>query len=441
MHITPPHLAKRQQPAAPSAAGIGGQSAAILSAAPTGSLLLSEGDAAAPTSVFQPLVSNGVTVTTTPVSPTTSSASPTSTPDADSSHDSGSSISTGAAVGISVGVAAFLACLILFVRWTLKRTTPKRGVARSRNAPSPSSPSRSAPGSKGSKPEPWTKLGDDDDRWEGMEKPASARALPEEKDITEKTSENEDLRMFNKTPSLRSVSEEKALTSEGGHNFDMSTMPNFAKYHPELAEEFAKAPERPFATRADGSPVVSWDGETAHDSFLSLSSVRASATDTMSPTAVMARQTPQATASVLHHWESAEVLTMDDNKVEDSPEQNPFADEVENRKSAANPFFNAQSAMPVSRGNNNPFSDNHSVRTRRSSIKTARRSDVSEVSTIRGNGAIQSLIAALDAPDVPDNKKRDTIRSSIQASIESGYLTAEGESVSNFPMPPTPKAV
>ncbi|TFY68536.1 hypothetical protein EVG20_g3522 [Dentipellis fragilis] len=440
MHITPPHLAKRQQPVAPSAAGIGGQSAVAPANAPTGSLLLGS-DSAAPTSVFQPLVSDGVTVTTKPVAPTTSSASPTSTPDTDSSRDSGSSISTGAVVGISVGVFAFLACLILFVRWTLKRMAPKRGVARSRNAPSPSSPSRSAPGSKGSKPEPWTKLGDDDDRWEGMEKPASAHAQPEEKDITEKTSENDGLRLFNKTPSLRSVSDEKALTSEGGHNFDMSTMPNFAKYHPELAEEYAKAPERPFATRADGSPVVSWDGETAHDSFLSLSSARVSATDAMSPTAVMARQTPQATASVLHHWESAEVLTMDDTKAEDSPEPNPFADEVENRKSVANPFFNAQSVMPVSRSNNNPFSDNHSVRTRRSSIKTARRSDVSEASTIRGNGAMQSLIAALDTPDIPDNKKRDTIRSSIQASIESGYLTAEGESVSNFPMPPTPKAV
>ncbi|TFY82938.1 hypothetical protein EWM64_g1076 [Hericium alpestre] len=450
MHITPKHLLVKRQGAdplaLPSGDGIGSGTIAP-SSQPTNTQLLTGQGSGVPSSVFLPLASGTLVElpSTSSVLATTSPTSPPAPAQSPPPSGSGSSLSTGAVIGICVGAAAVLAALVLLVRWILKRTTPKPRPQRPRDGLTPSSASRNrnAQGEderRRSKLEPWSKLGEDDDRWEGMAKPDASQ----EKDMAEKAGDADGLRMFNKTPSLRSVSEEKGPTSDG-HNFDMSTMPNFAKYHPDLAKEFASAPpQRPFVGRtADDSPVVSWDGETAHDSFLSLGRSSNHVSADMSPTTVMARQTPPATVSHPHYWESAEVLTMDeapsDKNGRPSGEQhNPFADEIESRRTVANPFFAAHADIPRSRSN--PFADNHSVKTRSRRSTVTRRSDVSEADTVRAGQAINSLLAALNGPDEPGN--RDTIRSSmVSTSVESAFMTAENASISNFPIPPSPKAM
>ncbi|THH16110.1 hypothetical protein EW146_g4484 [Bondarzewia mesenterica] len=455
MHIAPKHLVKRQAadtlPAAPSADGIGAEITASAGAAATSApLLVTNGAGAVIATDSVPLIfgsGGAITVTSsTPVTSTTSSA-PSTSAAASVSTSGSTSISTGTVVGICVGVFAGLAILILIVLWYLKRSAPK---PRQRGVRGPTSPStaRNATGEderRRSRMEPWSRLGDDEDRWEGM------GGQNTEKNV-DKSAESDKFSMFHKTPSMRTVSDEKGTPSEGHDNFDMSTMPNFAKYHPELAEEFAKAPERPFMGRVDGAPAISWDGETVgDDSFLSLRSVRMSDSGVL-PTTVMARQTPPATTSTLHRWESAEVLTMD---IADAPEvhdeiqksdrdENPFADEVQRRKSVANPFFNAQATTT-----HNPFADANSVRSprsRRSSVKTRSVSSNSDADTIRpapNNHAIQSLIAALSIPDNSSAGDRNaSSRASMQPSINSELYTPASETMNSFPMPPpTPKAV
>lgn len=436
MHIARNHHVKRQSSDDPlsvaSAAGIG--SATTAAATPviaTGSLLLASQSVEAVSASFNLIAtaSGAITVSSTPSAAI--SPSPSSSAVAAGAASSGSSsISMGTVIGICVGAFAGLAVLVLFVVWILKRTAPTSS-RRAQGGPSASSPhnARGEDDRRRSRLEPWSKLGDDDDRWDGMHHAAEKAG--------DHSVESDKFSMFHKTPSMRSASDEK------GHNdFDMSTMPNFATYHPDLAEEFAKAPERPFMGRIDGAPVISWDGETVgDDSFLSMRSVRMSDTAVVatSPTTVMARQTPQATSSALHRWESAEVLTMDITDTpapQDDESKNPFADEVEHRKSAANPFFNAQPGVT-----HNPFSDTYTVkgRNRRSSVKSRSISTTSD----GHEQAMQSLIAALDIPETlsPTPERDMASRVSMQPSINSELLTADNETMSAFPMPPSPKAV
>jgi len=243
-----------------------------------------------------------------------------------------------------------------------------------------------------------------------------------------KTPESGKFPLFEKEPSVRTVSDEKANVSDN-HTFDPSSMPNFAKYHSDFAQE-------------EGSPVVSWDGHSG-DHLLSL---RGSTSDTMSPTTVTARQTPRPTDSAQHRWESAEVVMMDEPTTQRpsvssyaSQSQNPFLDSAASRRSTGgndsdtrtggNPFFSA--------GQHNPFSD-RSSRSRKSSVSTAKRSrSNSSGGTIRGGtsgeGALFSIIAALDnPPTVPDDQ---TPRTSVTTVTTSIYAPTE----SGVPMP-APKA-
>ncbi|KAI0058647.1 hypothetical protein BV25DRAFT_1213537 [Artomyces pyxidatus] len=436
MHITHNHLVKRQggNPIAiPTLSGFeAAATTAVFSSVDSDTLLLGASSGAVPApSVSLNLVPGGTVVTVTSSSPdptapllTPTSAPVSTSPEKAASHSS--ALSTGTVTGICVGVFAVLALLLLGVYWYLKHSVPKTREIHSRSRSSPHSDARNADGEAGrrrSRLEPWNKLDDDGDHWEGKDKAKGKDA--------EKSLENEKFNMFEKDPSVRSG---KGATSEG-HTFDPSTMPNFAQYHPELAEQFARAPERPFLPRLDGPPVVSWDGETVgDDSFLSLRSVRMS-TDGMSPTTVMARQTPTATTSVAHRWESAEVLTMD---VADASEddENPFADEVERRQSFGNPFFNAQPAK------RNPFSDKNSVKPKpqNASVTTLQRtnSTTSQASTVRANHqAMQSLIAALDyAPILDDDAAR---RTSMQTT-DTTMVTVESEETVRS-TPPMPKAM
>ena len=218
---------------------------------------------------------------------------------------------------------------------------------------------------------------------------------------------------------------EKVNTSEN-HDFDPSSMPNFAKYHPYLAED--SLPSHP-----EGSAVVSWEGSvTSGDPLLSLC---ASASDTMSPTAVIARQTPQTTDSAQHRWESAEVLIMNERTAErpsvySDASQNPFDDDSAPRPSIGdndsdsragrNPFFNASQ--------HNPFSD-RSTRSRKSSVSTAKRSRTNSVSSggtarpAASEGALLSLIAALN--NQPTASEEQTTRTSTQTATTSIYAPTE----------------
>ncbi|KAI0045875.1 hypothetical protein FA95DRAFT_84491 [Auriscalpium vulgare] len=456
MHIKYPHLAKRQAPtdALPSANGLG-TAVTAASLGDTHSTLLLGGTDTVEPSVSVPLVAGEPTITTTlpPTSTPTTSSTDTSIPSVTSEASSSSrssSISTGAVIGIAVGVFAVLLIIIMGVYRYIKHSTPRTREIRSRNGPSSPSSARNANGDadrRRSRAEAWNKLGDED-QWEGKDGRKGGDG--------QLAAGADKFAMFEKDPSLRS---NKALTSEGHGDFDPSTMPDFTKYTPGLASEFAQPPARPFVPRVDGSPVVSWDGETVgDDSFLSMRSVRMSS-DAMSPTAVLVKQTPLATTSQPHLWESAEVITEDTavaaataagtpapGAAEPHPAEHPFAEE-EARKSFGNPFFNAQSFQ------RDPFSDSHSVpkatRSRKSSVASVgtvqavqselQRADstASDASTVRGqHHAMQSLIAALDfAPPEGDDALH---RSSMQTS-ESLFLTAENESIISVPQ--TPKAV
>jgi hypothetical protein len=235
--------------------------------------------------------------------------------------------------------------------------------------------------------------------------------------------------LFEKEPSIRTVTDEKANISDD-HHFDPSTLATFTKYQADHTNDLPHP--RPLVAREERSQAVSWDGNTViSDQFLSL---HGSVSDAMSPTAVIARQTPQTTDSAQHRWESAEVLMMDEHTTESSSasphaSQNPFSDDSAPRRStggndsetrsSANPFFNASQ--------HNPFAE-RSTRSRASSVSTAKRSrsySISSGATVRpgesgeSENALFSLLAALDpargASDEP------TYRSSLQTTSSSIY--------------------
>ncbi|KAH9003179.1 hypothetical protein EDB86DRAFT_2895898 [Lactarius hatsudake] len=397
---------KRQSngvPVAPSANGVVGGTTAT-SVGPGSSLLL--GPSGSPV----PSVSNALSPNE-PLLTVTESSSPTQ---------------TRAVLGISAGVFV-VAVAAMFAVYTLfkKRTYKQARRPLTRGFPPTS---RAVDGNRGS---------NGDNKWERLEGGDKPLAGEVNSTAPPKTPEIGKFELFEKDPSLRSVSDEKA-----NNTFDPAAMPNFVQY-PNLAEDLSTAPpSRPFATGVEGSPVVSWGGETVADSFLSLRT-----SDSMSPSAVMARQTPRTTDSAQHRWESAEVLIMDE-PVTERPSvyseitQNPFRDddnsrasldgnEADTRASSSNPFFNASQ--------HNPFSDQSSrSRSRKSSVSTVKRSRSNSVAsrgTVRagaGGDALLSLIAALDTKHVlPEDQSH---RASMQTTTTSIY-TVEGGAA-----PPTPKA-
>jgi hypothetical protein len=346
-------------------------------------------------------------------------------------------LSTGAVIGISVGV--FL--VIVLAMFSVYSLFKKRTVAQARQplARGPPTAYRGMGGSRGTgKERQWHQLEDSNDHQVGGEK-----SLPGEinRPARPKSSHSDKFALFEKDPSIRSLADDKA-NGPDVNSFDPSTMPNFAKYHPGLAEELS-IPRPSFAAHSGGSPIVSWDGTASvgDDSFLSL---HTSPSNTMSSsTTVAARQTPQATDSAMHRWESAEVLIMGESSTERqsiySPmTENPFSDDAaprrsndsELQRSRSNPFFNASQQA-------NPFSDRAS-RLRKSSISTVKRARSSSVSTagsVRAEAsdhALLSLIAALNTPAVPTDDQTNRVSTVTMAS--SGYH------IENNPVPTTPKA-
>jgi hypothetical protein len=386
------------------------------------SLLLGSTEASAPAAT-DPFVPGQATITFVSSSaPTQTDASSSSS----SNHLTSAPISTGAMVGIIIGVFVVIIGAMLAIYTYFKRRTLSRARHTVTRAPPPAV--RGAEGARGlGRERQWNQKGGRD-HGEGKVKSSPGSSGRKRPDST-------NLALFEKDLSVRSASDEKVTASEN-HDFDPSSMPNFAKYHPYLADDLPQS-------HPEGSTVVSWDGSVASgDPLLSL---HASASDTMSPTAVIARQTPQATGSAQHRWESAEVLIMDETtadrpSVYSDVSQNPFSDSSAPRPSIGdndsdsragrNPFFNASQ--------HNPFSD-RSARSRKSSVSTAKRSrtnSASSAGTVRAHaseGALLSLIAALNNP--PAASEEQTTRTSVQTVTTSLYTPTE----SDFPMP-APKA-
>ncbi|KIJ12833.1 hypothetical protein PAXINDRAFT_171007 [Paxillus involutus ATCC 200175] len=394
---------------------------------PTASLLAQN------TAVPDPNASpSGVPLTPIGGSPTT--AAQTSTPSASSpANSSNNQISLGAVLGACI--AAFIAFIlaILLAIYCSKRQKQSHGRSsprsQSRNALNNSSRRRSHL-------EPWKRMSDNEDRWEGEQqvnqRPPSG---PMEKLGA----------MFHRTPST--TSGEKS--SEGHNRESIGTMQHFTKYHPGLASEMAMQaaiqdadqqltkppPTRQFTGRAAVGPSVSLDGETVTgDSYLSLLS------GTMTPTMMAtAKSTPPATASDPHRWESAEVLHLDGIGSEVGELRNPFADSASSVR-GHNPFFNAQrkslrrSTLPSN--HDNPFADPPAAVT----ADPCTDSVFSESSA--GNArALQCLIALLGVPqaDVQERLRIASMQSS-RYSYASRYTSGdEGEdfvSATAFPDPP-----
>ncbi|KAH0832951.1 hypothetical protein J3R83DRAFT_11924 [Lanmaoa asiatica] len=379
---------------------------------PTASLLAQNTAAVAdpnstPTGI--PLVASSVFENTS----TAAAQSSTPTTNTNSSPSAGNQISLGAVIGACVAALIVLLLAVALAFYCSKRQKQFTACYKSRNTSNNASRRRSHL-------EPWTRMEDDDDRWEEQgrrERPMKQRPPSEPLGA-----------MFHRT--ISNTSGEKSL--EGYNRESVGTMQHFAKYHPGLAAEMAS---QGAVTGGDGgvakpppvlhlmgrgldmTPPISWDGETVGgDSFVSLHPGSVIAT---------AKSTPPAMTSSLHHWERAEVLhvsQVDSDFSEAGELQSPFADSASSVKSSPkgqNPFFSARD-YPVKRKpdtHKNPFADANSVH---------------DSST-----ALQSLIAALEVPQGLESDDRIT---SVQSSVYSRMTGDDGNSaisVTAFPYPPT----
>ncbi len=432
-------LVKRQMPisgtgtVAPTATGVsGGETASGVN--PGSSLLL--GATGSPTnSGFGLLTTDSGTTSTSSPTPATSSSS--------SSNGSSPSVSTGSVIAITV--AAFLVLVgVMFLIYTyIKRRTALRTRHPVSRGPPPVIRGTEMSRDHGKD----KRRDDDDDRGRGEGKNHSPLRVLNPTRVRGKSPDSAKFGLFEKDPSIHSlITDEKANMSED-HHFDPSTMASFTKYQVGPADGLsALSHPHPVANREERSPPVSWDGKTViSDPFASL---HASVSDTMSPTAVVVRQTPRTT-DVQHRWESAEVLIMDGATTEpmgvhSDTSQNPFSDDSASRRSTGgsdsnsrsngNPFFNASQ--------HNPFAE-RSTRSRASSVSTttAKRSrsySASSRATVRAaattptgaaaeesESALHSLLAALRPTPVVSDEP--TYRGSIQSTVSSLYHPAEGE--------------
>ncbi|KAK7454634.1 hypothetical protein VKT23_011387 [Stygiomarasmius scandens] len=381
-------------------------------------------------------------VSTPRITPTSSNA-PVQSDSTSSSKTSSNEIPMGTVIGACVGAFVGAVVIISIGIWLYRRSDAKH---RKR------SPSRSAR----RKSDTWNRLGDDEDKWEGMNKTrevSSGTTIAAGVDTAAEPMEK--LTMFKKSsPSIRTAYTTQTHTDEAPTNFNFDHP--FAQYHPNLARELASTHEteqptvKPFTNRAEAVP--SWDGGDASvgGSFLSLRSNRLSGT--MSPTFDMAIPTPPLTSSDPHRWESAEVINFEgqsaeivDPSNEASNSNNPFLHDTEiRRKSANNPFFGAQSdqrrpSVSKSKGRDitpgsvttppleskNPFSDDHDTETR---THTAVNSVSSSASNDR---AIQSLLAALEV--APEASRVISMQPSV---LSANSMYTEEDVTAAFPIPP-----
>lgn len=379
----------------PTIAGFSGVASASAGVATSSLFLNTDASESSDTETVRYSLAGGVVTLTSsqPSSSTVSATSSTPIPSASSSAvvSSSSQPSIGTVVGICLGVFAALAAVIigyyLYSRRSLKPEKKNRDGQ-------------------------WDKLADGEDKWEG----ATPRS-PGEREFHEKNSQ-----MFKKSsPSMRTTRTKLLADEQDGFNLPPL---EFAKYHPGLAKELAlEQPTRPYAAQR-GESGFSWDdGSTVReDSFLEMRSVRAES-GAISPTLGFAKAT-SAAESHIHRWESAEVMTMGDENIEGPREmQNPFTDVSEQRRSVANPFFNAQeiSRRPT-RSRSNSRSNSRVSRTRSISESTA---VPSRPPSVRKSGRMSNPFADIQEvpvyrvapPDVFSHAHTDSVASGSSANV------------------------
>ncbi|KAI0833293.1 hypothetical protein BC628DRAFT_1414116 [Trametes gibbosa] len=331
MHIAP-HVFARQ-------AGLSGAVTIATTPIDTVSLAFNTAAPAITDAVSAPPLADGQTIVLT----SSSSPTPTPTPSPSNAVDGdtagaaskGSQLSLGVVIAICVGAFIGVVLIICLVYAWFRRKTDKLSATARRNAEGHADQQRTQTRN-------FNRLGDSEKHAGGNPPPAAPETQERHHDVDEK-----DFSMFKKSPSVRTAYTTKTNTEED-QVMDLPQL-DFTKYHPSLAQELSlETPEKPFAGRQNSG--VSWDGETlGDDSFLSMhNSVRVES-GTMSPTMVMAKMTPPATASVIHKWESAEVLNADEDTAPALQSRNPFTEMAEERRARNNPFFNAQDMHRSSR--------------------------------------------------------------------------------------------
>lgn len=434
-----------------------GESTAAAAATTASGLILASGGSSilntAPplASSFTPTITSTISTQATDV--TTSSPAATSN---SAALKGSSSVAVSTVVAACVGSFVGLALLIcVFIWWSRHPSTKTRNLPRSPVAENRNARGREEQGRVRS--QVWDKLDDEGGKWAGPSSPPTRQMSQQEMD-------EKNFPMFKKrSPSTRTTRTTKALEE---HGFDM---PPISQYHPSLAKELAlEQPERPFAQRQESG--ISWDGETlGDDSFLSLRSVRIES-GSMSPTMGMAaKMTPPAMPSShqLHHWQSAEVLTVEESA-------NPFADSSEERrKSRSNPFFNANEVHRSSsrRSRSNSRGHSHSRNASRTSRNIVRSRVVSEAGSqidpfadlhgvpeptipeivshqhnpsvasgesAESSRAMQSLIAALDMSQVHRQSLRVSMPPSTASRYSGSFLEPEDDIGVARDHPPTP---
>lgn len=479
-HAMLQHAAKRQisDPiAAPTIDGFNGVSTAIdtASATATNGLAIDTTAPGGVGSVTAPPLGISVTPTRTVKPSVTFTGTPSSTSSGPSVASGSSQIPISTVVGSCIGALIGAIALVLLGLWfyrryvgSLKKYSKARGrlsLARARNNAADQERSRS-------RQEPWNKLEEGDDKWEGM---YQAKEM-------DNVAPMEKLTMFKKSPSVRTAYTHK---SDEPSTFDHHT---YAQYHPNLAEELAsggKGPDmpapRPFLGRVDTGPAISWDGDAiGNGSYLSIhSSIHSSnrMDGAMSPTLNMAIPTPPATSSHPHRWESAEVIHIDHGQsAEIVDSHNPFGNDSERRKSSSNnPFFKGQEypERRRSRSNSQSSAHTHSRSRSRSTSTIARIPKASKgkeraVSTITSDDpfddgnvpsfnppfnishtaqdsfssvssndrAMQSLIAALDVSEA-EVQERLRVASMQPSFISTNSAFTEDDVTNSFPLPPS----
>ena len=394
-------------------------------------------------------------ITASQLSTTTPSTVPSSTPSVVSDASSSIPMSTviGSCVGALIGAVALILLGVWFYRRYSKslkeRSRPRGPIILTRNI-------RGDEARRRSRAEPWSKLQEGDDKWEGM---YQTREL----DHVDAVAPMEKLTMFQKSPSVRTAYTHK---SDEPVAFDPH---EFAQYHPNLAQELASDKvtgipmPRPFLGRVDPGNPISWDSDTlGNGSLTSVMSLRSNRMEggAMSPSLSMAIPTPAATSSEPHRWQSAEVVDLAGQSADFFDDDDPFGGSTQRRKSTNNPFFRAQEASIKSPprnlygstanavakpnsgkerlANDNPFSDDHGLSLPRPFVQqhTTKDSVGSVSSTDR---ALQNLIAALE---IPEEEVQERLRvASMQPSLISNtsVYTSGGEEedvTQAFPLPP-----
>ncbi|KAF8501571.1 hypothetical protein F5888DRAFT_1673488 [Russula emetica] len=416
----------------PTASGVSGGETVSSGVNPGSSLLL--GASGSFTNSVSDLLTTdlGVTSTSSPTPNTSSSSSSTNT---------SPSVPTGSVLAITVAVfLVLIGAMFLIYTYIKRRTAPRTRHPLSRG-PQPAVRGAQILRDHGKDKQ----RNNSDHRGEGKNNSSLGSLNPRAK-----SPDSAKFGLFEKDPSIRSITDEKAnISTSDDHHFDPSAMASFAKYQVGPVDDFSilSHPHR-LASHEGGSPPISWDGGTVTgDPFASL---HASVSDTMSPTAVVVRQTPLTTDSAQHRWESAEVVMMDEaitepTSVYSDMSHNPFNDDAAPRgstsskesvrRSNSNPFFNASQHNPFAR----------STRSRASSVSTttAKRSrsySASSRSTVRAAGAaagaagaggpesenaLVSLLAALRPTPVVSDEQNNN-RSSMRTTLTSLYTPAEG---------------